>query len=135
MDNIKIQVFSNSLGNEELQAIKPVFESKWIGFGNETKLFEKELGEKIGCERLLSVNSCTSALFMSMRALDIRLGDEVIIPSINFIGAANAVLGVGAKPVFADVDLKYLNIIPEEIERLITKNNQPENQNNDPHNN
>lgn len=121
MDKIKIQIFSNSLGNEELEAIRPIFKSKWIGFGNETKLFEKELGEKIGSLRLLAVNSCTSALFMSMKVLGVTSGDEVIIPSINFIGAANAVLDVGAKPIFADVDLKYLNIIPEEIERLRTK--------------
>lgn len=122
MNKIKIQLFSNSLGNEELEAIKPIFDSKWIGFGNEAKLFEKELGKQIGCSRLLAVNSCTSALFMSMKILGIGPGDEVIIPSINFIGAANAVLEVGAKPVFADVDLKYLNIMPEEIERLRNKN-------------
>jgi aminotransferase len=122
MKKIEIQLFSNSLGEEELRAIKPVFESKWIGFGNEARLFEKELGERIGSSRLLTVNSCTSALFMSMKVLGIASGDEVIIPSVNFIGAANAVLEVGAKPVFADVDLRYLNIIPEEIGRLRNKN-------------
>ena len=122
MSKIKIQLFSNSLGDEELQAIKPIFDSKWIGFGSEAKLFEKELGKKIGCSRLLTVNSCTSALFMSMKILGIAPGDEVIIPSINFIGAANAVLEVGAKPIFADVDPEYLNILPEEIERLRNKN-------------
>lgn len=122
MSKIKIQLFSNSLGDEELEAIKPVLKSKWIGFGNESKLFEKELGKKIGCSRLLAVNSCTSALFMSMKILGIASGDEVIIPSVNFIGVANAVLEVGAKPIFADVGLKTLNIIPEEIERLRTKN-------------
>ena len=121
MNKIKIQVFSNSLGNEELEAIKPIFKSRWIGFGAETKLFEKELGEKIGFPKVLTVNSCTNALFMSMKVLGITSGDEVIVPSINFVGVTNAVLSVGAKPVFADVDLKYLNIIPEEIGRLRTK--------------
>lgn len=116
-----IQIFSNSLGEEELQAIKLVFESKWIGYGKETKLFEKELSDKIN-RPILVTNSCTSALYMSMKILDIGKGDEVIIPSIHFIGAANAIIDVGAKPVFADVDLKYLNILPQEIERLRNKN-------------
>ena len=122
MDKINIQLFSNSLGDEELQAINRIFQSKWIGFGNETKMFEEELGKKIGFSKLLAVNSCTSALFMSMKVLGIEPGDEVIIPSVNFIGAANAVLDVGAKPVFADVDLNHLNIMPEEIGRLRSKN-------------
>lgn len=116
-----IQVFSNSLGEEELQAIKPVFKSKWIGYGNETKQFEKELSDKFDCPTLVT-DSCTSALYMSMKMLNIKKGDEVIIPSIHFIGASNAIIDSGAKPVFADVDLKYLNILPEEIKRLRNEN-------------
>ena len=118
---ISIQVFSNSLGDEELRAIEPVIKSKWIGMGKQANQFEKEFGEKIGSSRVLAVNCCTSALFLSMKILGIGQGDEVIIPSINFIGTANAVLEVGAKPVFADVDTEYLNILPAEIERLRNK--------------
>ena len=116
-----INLFSNSLGEEELQAVNSTFKSKWIGTGNETKMFEKELEDKINCPTLIT-NNCTSALFKSMKILDIGKGDEVIIPSIHFIGASNAILNVGAKPIFADVDLKYFNILPEEISRLRNKN-------------
>ena len=115
-----IQIFSNSLGEEELNAVKKVFESKWIGFANESKLFEKEFGETIGSQNVLAVNCCTAGLFMSMRILGIGPGDEVIIPTVNFIGLPNAVIYAGAKPVFADVDTAYLNILPSEIERLRT---------------
>ncbi|HEC65036.1 MAG TPA: DegT/DnrJ/EryC1/StrS family aminotransferase [bacterium] len=114
-----IPVFSNSLGEEELQAVASTFKSKWIGVGKETRTFEKELSDKLDCPTI-ATNSCTSALFMSMKLLDIGLGDEVIIPSIHFIGAANAIIDSGASPVFADVDLRYLNILPEEITRLRT---------------
>ncbi len=117
-----IQIFSNSLGEEELKVLKKVFESRWIGFANESKLFEKEFGEKIGERKVLAVNSCTAALFMSMRILGIGPGDEVIVPTINFIGVPNAIINAGAKPVFADVDTKYLNILPSEIDRLRNKN-------------
>lgn len=119
---MKIQVFSNSLGQEELEAVKKVFLSRWIGMGKETAAFEQELGKLFGCNNVLTVNCCTAALFISMKVLGIGPGDEVIIPSINFIGTANAVLDVGAKPVFADVDPVRLNIIPSEIERLRNKN-------------
>ncbi len=118
--DISIQLFSNSLGKEELNAIVKVFNSKWIGSGHQTKMFEQEFGKKIDSQYALCVNNCTSALFLSMKVLSVGRGDEVIIPSINFIGTANAVLEVGAKPVFADVDLDYLNILPEEIKRLRT---------------
>ncbi|MDZ7261180.1 MAG: DegT/DnrJ/EryC1/StrS family aminotransferase [candidate division KSB1 bacterium] len=113
-----IQIFSNSLGQEELDALKRVFESRWIGYGSESKRFEKEFGEKIGCPNTLLVNCCTAALYMSMRILDIGPGDEVIIPTINFIGAANAICDSGARPVFADVERDTLNILPGEITRL-----------------
>ncbi len=117
-----IPVFSNSLEEEELNAVKKVFESRWLAFGEECKKFEKDFAEKIGSPKLLLTNSGTSALFMSMKLLGIGPGDEVIVPSINFIGIPNAILSVGAKPIFADVDNKYLNILPSEIERLRNKN-------------
>lgn len=117
-----IQIFSNSLGEDELKAIKRVFKSKWIGFANESKLFEKEFGKKIGEKKVLALNCCTAGLFMSMRILGIGPGDEVIVPTVNFIGVTNAIINAGARPVFADCDEKYLNIIPSEIKRLRTKN-------------
>src|SRR3989338_1401261 len=117
-----IQIFSNSLGEEELKAIRRVFRSKWIGFADESKLFEKEFGEKIGESKVLAVYCCTAGLFMAMRILDIGPDDEVIVPTINFIGVTNAIVQAGARPVFADVDKRYLNILPSEILRLRNKN-------------
>jgi aminotransferase len=116
-----IQIFANTLGEEELAAVKRVFASRWLGYGEESRLFEKEFGQKIGSHRVLVTNCCTAALFMSMKILEISRGDEVIIPSINFIGCPNAVIDAGAKPVFADVELNTLNIIPGEIGRLRNK--------------
>lgn len=113
-----ISIFSNSLGWEELEAVNRVFQSRWIGFGQESKLFEKEFGEKIGSSRVLALNSCTGGLFMAMDILGIGPGDEVILPSVHFIGCANAVIRSGAKPIFADVDPRRLNLLPEEISRL-----------------
>ncbi|RJR30237.1 hypothetical protein C4564_00615 [Candidatus Microgenomates bacterium] len=118
---VQIQLFSNSLGDDELKILKQVFDSRWLGYGARSKQFETEFAQMLGCKYALGIASCTAGLFMSMEMLGIKKGDEVILPSVSFIGAANAVLKAGAKPVFVDVDKKYFNILPSELEKAITK--------------
>ena len=115
-----IPIFSNSLGDEELVAIRKVFESKWVGSGEEVIKFEKEFAHKIGSNNILLFNSATSALFSAMEILGIGKGDEVLIPTINFIGCSNAIIKTGAKPIFCDVDEKYFHILPSEIKKKRT---------------
>ena len=112
-----IQIFSNSLDKEEKDAISRVIDSKWLGMGKETELFEKEFAEKTGAKYALATNNCTAALFISVSALELSHGDEILIPTIHFVGAANAIIAAGCKPVFTDVDPITLNITAEEIEK------------------
>jgi len=121
MNNDKtIQVFSNSLGIEEIREIQAVFSSKWLGKGIHCESFETEFAAMLGAKRVLLTSSCTSAIFIAIKALGIRSGDEVIVSSINFIACASAVLEVGGVLKFADVDSHTLNIKPSEIDRLKT---------------
>lgn len=113
-----IPIFSNDLGREELTAIGRVFESRWLGRGSECAALEREFAQHIGQERALLFNSCTSATNVMLQALGIGPGDEVIVPSIQFVGVANAILACGARPVFADVDPHTLNLLPSEVTRL-----------------
>lgn len=115
-----IQVYSNSLGDEELAAIAAVFKSKWLGMGKECSAFEQELGRLWGTDQVLLLNNCTAALFIALKAVGVKAGDEVIVSTVNFLACVNAILELGAKPVYADVDPEYLNILPSEIERLKT---------------
>jgi len=115
-----IPVFSNTLGEEELAAIAPILESRWVGPGKEVEAFEDEFGRHLGVDSVLLLNSCTSAIYVGLQALGIGPGDEVIISTVNFVANASAVIDLGAKPVFADVDPRTLNILPKEIERLKT---------------
>ncbi len=117
-----ISLFSNSLGSEEHEALAGVFESRWLGTGKECAAFETEFAAHLGVpsESTLLLNSCTSAIYVGLRALQIGAGDEVIISTINFVACASAVTELGAVPVFADVDPRTLNILPAEIERLKT---------------
>jgi aminotransferase len=116
-----IQIFSNSLGDDEAAAVKRVLESKWLGRGKECEGFEKELSLYFGAEETLLFNCCTSAIYAMLKAHGIKAGDEVIVSTVNFVAVASAIIELGAKPVFADVDPDYYNILPSEVARLKTK--------------
>jgi aminotransferase len=99
-----------------------VFESNWIGKGRQVSDFEKGFADYInaGHENVKSISCCTEGLFEILEILNIKEGDEVILPSISFIGAGNAVANTGAKPVFCDVDKRTLNVKLDNIVEKIT---------------
>jgi len=117
-----INVYEPSLGEEELKRIGEVFESNWIGKGDLVSDFEKQFANyiKIKKEHILSTNCCTEGLFSSMHLLNIGPGDEVIVPTVSFVGAANAVCANGSKLVLCDVDPRNLNARAGDIEKVIT---------------
>lgn len=117
-----INVYQPTLGKEELQALEKVFESNWLGKGKRVAEFEEKYAEHLGTskDQVLTTNCCTEGLFSSMHLLDIQPGDEVIVPTISFIGAGNAVCAHGAKLVLCDVDPHTLNARAEDIEKVIT---------------
>ena len=84
------------------------------------KMFEDEFAKKIGTEYAVAVNSGTSALFVALKALGIKEGDEVIVPTFTMIATPNAVVQCGAKPVFVDSRKDNCNINEELIEEAIT---------------
>lgn len=99
----------------EIEAVTRVMRSGWVGMGAETIAFEKELGEYIGAPEVVTVNSCTSALFLALLIEGIGSGDEVIVPSLTWCATANAALYLGATPVFCDVDLQSMCVTPETV--------------------
>lgn len=107
-------------GNEEkyvLQAIR----SSWISSTGEfVDRFEREFAEFAGARYALTVCNGTIALHLALLGLDLRPGDEVIVPSLTYVATANAVRYVGAMPVFADVDPKTWCIDPRKLESCIT---------------
>ena len=117
-----INIFQPSLGQDELDALKEVFESNWIGPGPKTKQFEEQFSKFISTDRnnIMMINSCTEGMFQVLDYLDLQEGDEVIIPTISFVGAANAVIANGGTPVFCDVDYRSLNATAEDIMKKIT---------------
>lgn len=117
-----INVMQPTLGKEELDALKKTFESNWIGHGKKTIEFEETFAKHLGStkDKVLSTNCCSEGLFSSMHLCGIMPGDEVILPTISFIGAGNAVCAHGAKMVLCDVDPRTLNARACDIEKVIT---------------
>lgn len=99
----------------EIDAVTRVMRSGWVGMGAETISFEKELADYIGAPEVVTVNSCTSALFLALLVEGVGPGDEVIVPSLTWCATANAALYLGATPVFCDVDAQSMCVTPETI--------------------
>jgi aminotransferase len=118
-----INVFQPALGEEELQAVRAVFESNWVGKGKITEKFEHAFSSHLAIQHGLvrSVSCCTEGLFAAMESIGVSTGDEVVMPSISFVGAGNAVAATGARPVFCDVDPRTLNATPESVAAALTK--------------
>ena len=117
-----INVFQPALADEELAAIQRVFASNWVGRGAVTEEFEAAFADFQGVEpcQMCAVNCATEGLFQAIALLDVGPGDEVILPTIGFVGAANAIAASGARPMFCDVDGRTLNATVESIEAQIT---------------
>jgi dTDP-4-amino-4,6-dideoxygalactose transaminase len=103
------------------QAIKKVEKRSDFILGEDVGSFEREFAAYCGTSLAVGVNSGTDALFLSLVAMGIGPGDEVIVPDFTFIATANAVSYTGAKPVFADIDGKTYNIDPQKIRKAITR--------------
>jgi len=109
-----------TIKNEVLAKIDDVFERGVYILGPEAKAFEEEYAAYCQCKYAVGVNSGTDALYMSVSALDIDVGDEVILPTHTFIATALCISYTGAKPVFVDIEDETYNIDPASFEKAIT---------------
>lgn len=101
--NLPIPAARPVIGDAEIEAAVRVLRSGHVIQGPEVAAFEEEFSELVGERTCVAVNSGTSALQLSLMALGIGAGDEVVVPSFSFAATANAVRLVGAEPVFADI--------------------------------
>lgn len=117
-----IHLFQPQLGTAEIAAMTEVVESRWIGHGPRTTAFEAAFADHLGVDpdRVLFLASGTASLFLAVDLLDLRPGDEVIMPSVSFVAAANAVMACGGRPVFCDVDERTLNPSLGQIAQVVT---------------
>jgi len=108
------------IDEDEINEVVDTLRSGWLTMGPKTAKFEQLLAEYLGVKHVIVVNSCTAALHLSLVALGIGPGDEVITTTYTFAATADVILHVGAKPVFVDIETKTYNIDPEKIKEAIT---------------
>ena len=102
------------------EAILRVADSQYFILGPEVQKMEKEFCEFLGCKYASGVSSGTDALLLALMAIDIKPGDEVIVPTFSFFATAGVVSRMNATPVLMDIDPVSFNIDPNEIEKKIT---------------
>ena len=114
-----ISIMRPWLGAEEAAAVEEVLASGWVAQGPRVAAFEASVARALEAGHGVATTSCTTALHLALHALGIGRGDEVIVPSLSFIATTNAPRYVGARPVFADVDLQTQNLTAETVERAL----------------
>ena len=107
-------------GEEELAEVREVLESGFLSQGGKTADFERMVAELVSTPYALATSSCTTAMHLSLVALGIGPGHEVLVPDFTFPATANVVVECGAVPVLVDIDLATYNLDPEQLDRHLT---------------
>ena len=116
-----IQLFRPSYDARELEALRGVLQSGWIGLGPKTAEFEAQFAAYVGARYAVALNSATAALHLALAVCGIGPGDEVLVPTLTFVSTAHAAEYCGATPVFVDVCPDTLCINVEDARRKITE--------------
>jgi dTDP-4-amino-4,6-dideoxygalactose transaminase len=117
----KIPFFMHDLGKAELDAVAEVLANPILTTGEWVARFENRFAEYLGVRHAVAVTSCTGALHISLLALGIGPGDEVITTPMTFIATANSIIEAGATPVFVDVEPETGNLDVANVEAAITE--------------
>jgi perosamine synthetase len=118
---IKIPVYQPYLNGNEKRYINECIDTSWISSkGKFVQEFEEDFAGYIGSKYATTVCNGTVALHLALLALDIKAGDEIIVPTFTYIASVNAITYIGARPVFADSDLKTWQVCTEDIAKKIT---------------
>lgn len=108
------------IGEEEIAEVAATLRSGWLAMGPRTRQFERAFADYTGARHAIATSSCTGALHIALAALGIGPGDEVITSAMTFAATALAIVHVGARPVFCDVDADTLNLSLSDLERRMT---------------
>jgi perosamine synthetase len=114
------------IDSDEINEVRSVLLEKSLATaanagGKRVQEFEKLLSSYVGSRYAVAVNSGTAALQAALYALDIKNGDEVLLPSFTFVATANSVVAIGAKPVFVDILAENYTMDPKDLRKKITK--------------
>ncbi len=115
-----VKVSRGCLAGEELAEVQAAFDYGYFGLASKVIEFEEQLAKYLGAEHVVAVNTGTSALHLALDALGIGAGDEVIVPSLTFVGCFQAISATGAKPVACDIERDTLLMDMEDVRKRVT---------------
>lgn len=118
--NWRVEFFRHDLGEPELESVRRVLATRVLTSGEFVEEFEHRFASSIGAKNVIGLSSCTAALHLSLLALSIGPGDEVITTPLTFVATAGAILQAGATPVFVDVEPETGNIDASAVQAAIT---------------
>jgi dTDP-4-amino-4,6-dideoxygalactose transaminase len=122
MPEFKIPIAKPEFTKKDFEAILEPLKSGWVVQGPKVKEFEEKFKNFTGSKYALATSSCTTALHLSLAALEIGPGDEVIVPAFTWVATANVVEQQKAKVIFCDIDLNTFNIDVSQVEKKISNN-------------
>ncbi|CAI8988481.1 UDP-4-amino-4-deoxy-L-arabinose aminotransferase [Pseudomonas sp. IT-P258] len=109
-----------SIGDEEIAAVEQVLRSGWITTGPKNQALEEHFANYVGCRHAVALSSATGGMHITLLAMGVGPGDEVITPSQTWVSTANMITLLGATPVFVDIDRDTLMTDVASIEAAIT---------------
>ena len=123
---MKIPINTPDIGKEEIREVAAVLSEKSLtsssfAGGKRVQQFEKLLANFVKSKFAIAVNSGTAALQASLYAIDVKPGDEVLVPSFTFVATANSVKSVGGRPIFVDILKDNYTMDPNDLRKKITR--------------
>jgi dTDP-4-amino-4,6-dideoxygalactose transaminase len=115
-----LQITAPKFDEDEVESVRACLKSGWVTQGPMVQKFEQLVAARHGVAHALATTSCTAALHLAAMGLDLKAGDEVVVPAFTWVTSAHAAEYVGAKAVFADIDLATFNLDPRSLEAAIT---------------
>lgn len=118
----KVALSDLNFDHRERRIVNQVIRNRWLTMGEMVKKLERNFANFLGVRHAFGVSSGTAALHLALRTLNIKNEDEVLVPSLSFVASSNAILYVGAKPVFVDItSLSDFNMSCDDLEEKITR--------------
>src|SRR3954452_3911623 len=122
MTDSRIYLSPPDMSDVERKLLLDAFDSNWVApVGPDLDAFESQVAEVVGVRHAVALSSGTAALHLALIAAGVRRGDTVLVPSFTFAASVNAVMYVGARPVFVDCSAATWNIDPDLVEEELTR--------------
>ncbi|MEM4730149.1 MAG: DegT/DnrJ/EryC1/StrS family aminotransferase [Sulfolobales archaeon] len=115
-----IRVSAPHITEDDIEAVVGVLRSGMLAFGRVGEEFEKQLARYLGVKHVVTVSNGTAALYLSLKALGVSQGDEVVVPDFTFFATASTALLAGATPVLVDIELETYTIDPDQLHEAIS---------------